>query len=536
MNNPHRVVIAIIVLSMAVPVAGSEATTINVPGDYTSIQAAINAATNGKDILVHNGIYQENIDFLGKAITVRTTEGAVIDGSNSGNVVTFNSGESSNSVLDGFTITNGSATYGGGIYCSSSSSPLISNCIIFSNLGSIDGGGFYLTSSSPSIQNCIVKDNTVNYSGGGFCILWSSPTIANCTISNNIGSGITCGTDSHSYIVNCLITNNTYSPNTDSGGGLGCGGGNPLVVNSTITSNLASTYGGGIYLQDSCSATVINSIAWGNKNESGGTYSTEIFIRDGNSSIDITYSDIQGGYTGTGNIDSDPLFVGGGDYHLYSGSPCIDAASSNPPAPATDKDGNARYDDTVTEDSGTGAITYYDMGAYEYLGSGTASINLIDGWNLISLNFQPADPSIAAVLGTVADNCNSVWMFHNGWKAYYPDFPEYSDLDTMEIGWGYWLNMTGATTLSVSGTIPSKTVFLNAGWNLVGCNSANSMPIAEAIESITGDCESVWVYINGGWNAYYPAFPEYSDLENMDPNHGYWIKTKKACDWTLPPN
>lgn len=70
----------------------------------------------------------------------------------------------------------------------------------------------------------------------------------------------------------------------------------------------------------------------------------------------VTYSDIQGGYSGTGNINSDPLFVGGGDYHLTSSSPCIDSGTSTN-APATDIAGTPRP-------QGQG----YDMGAYEYVG------------------------------------------------------------------------------------------------------------------------------------------------------------------------
>jgi len=161
-------------------------------------------------------------------------------------------------------------------------------------------------------------------------------------------------------------------------------------------------------------------------------------------------------------------------------------------------------------------------------------ITLNSGWNLISLNLQPTATSIVEILSGVPDSCNSAWAFNNNWKAYYPDSPDFSDLDTMEARWGYWLNMNASAVLSVTGIAPSKTVSLNKGWNLVGYNSFAPLSIALAIGSITENCESVWAYINGAWKAYYPTSPEYSDLEVMEPNYGYWIKTKSACNWTLP--
>ena len=142
--------------------------TIYVPDNYPTIQDAIDAAVDGDTVIVRAGTYVENIDFLGKAITVKSEQGpaaTTIDGNSTNTVVTFQSGETLDSVLDGFTITNGSASHGGGIYCGGyDSSPTIMNNII-----SFNGKyGIYcsLPESSPEIaHNDVYGNNWNNYSG-----------------------------------------------------------------------------------------------------------------------------------------------------------------------------------------------------------------------------------------------------------------------------------------------------------------------------------------------------------------------------------
>lgn len=131
---------------------------IKVPEDYETIQEAIQAASNGCMILVNDGVYKENIDFINKAITLKSVNDPVktiINGNADGSVVTFSSGEGEDSVLDGFTIINGfTSSYGGGITCDNSSSPTIINCNINGNFAFFGGGGIsFKESSSPTITN-----------------------------------------------------------------------------------------------------------------------------------------------------------------------------------------------------------------------------------------------------------------------------------------------------------------------------------------------------------------------------------------------
>jgi parallel beta-helix repeat protein len=398
-----------------------------VPGDFASIQAAINSLSSYNEIIVSPGTYYENIDFLGKRLNVRSVGGAevtIIDAF-SVSVVTFNSGEGSDSILDGFTITN---TYGHGVYCDDNSSPKIINCIITGKLWGIYtrdgsapsftdciisnndtgayceensfptftnctitnnnsgvdchhatptfinctitnndvGGGVYLRSSTPTFNNCNITDNSASRGGGINSFFESSSIFTNCIISGNTateyrGGGIYLGNNALTTFTNCIIADNTAG---DAGGGISFySDAAATITNCTISGNTAGSNGGGIHVSTYSDATVVNSILY--NNTAAGT-PNQIYLDGG--SIDITYSDIEGSWTGAGNIDADPLFVSvpQDDYRLLAGSPCIDAANSDPPAPTTDREGNLRFDDPGTPNVGTGVNgDYYDMGAYE---------------------------------------------------------------------------------------------------------------------------------------------------------------------------
>lgn len=283
---------------------------INVPGDQPTIQAGINESTDGDTILVQPGTYIENINFNGKNITVAslflTTQETtyisqtIIDGNQSGNVVTFESGEDFTAKLYGFTVRNGNAGSwpdgGGGLYCSNSS-PKIEYVIFTGNTSNYIGGGIYCWDSDPILKNVIISGNNASHYGGGiFCNYHSSPTLKNIAIVNNTA--------------------------TSYGGGLCCMQySNPLLENVTISGNISSMYGGGIYCHIGCDISLTNCVLWDDSQP-------EIHIESG--SITATYSAIEGGWSGIGNIDIDPLFVNSanGDYRLLSHSPCID--SGNP--------------------------------------------------------------------------------------------------------------------------------------------------------------------------------------------------------------
>ena len=286
-------------------------------GDYTTIQAAINDANDFDTVIVADGTYtgsgNRNLDFGGKAITVRSTEpnnpavvaATIIDCQGSSRGFYFHSGETSASILSGVTIYDGYVDgRGGGIYCYQSN-PTIRNCKIWDNRGD-DGGGINCHHySSPTIENCLILNNTAydgrdGYGGGICCDYYSSPVIRNCVIKGN----------------------NCYS---NSGGGISClYKCKPKIRNCTIVNNDAEDYAGGIFISNSVqgSPTVQNCIVW---NNTAWRPNPEIAVYYGGA-IPVSYSDVKDGYPGTGNINSNPSFEAD-SYHLSAGSPCIEAGN-----------------------------------------------------------------------------------------------------------------------------------------------------------------------------------------------------------------
>lgn len=235
---------------------------------FQYIQDGINAASDGDTVLVKPGKYVGNINYFGKAITVKSTNGVhetIIDGNREGTVVTFESGEGPDSIIEGFFIRNGFGTgnySGGGITCSNSSSPTITDNAINENQGEFVGGisCFY---SSPTIKNNRIIGNS-SYFVGGISCYESSPTITKNTINwnsaNCTGGGIYC------HHLSPTITNNELSGNSAyRGAGIFCSWASPMIAGNLIGGNSEALAGGGIYAVGWTPNTPIisnNTIGW----------------------------------------------------------------------------------------------------------------------------------------------------------------------------------------------------------------------------------------------------------------------------------
>ncbi|MFC1972119.1 right-handed parallel beta-helix repeat-containing protein [Chloroflexota bacterium] len=272
----------------------------------------------------------------------------------SGNSATWDGGGMSNNYNSSPTVTDcnfssNSADGNGGGMRNLYSSPILTDCTFSGNSASM-GSGIYNYVSSPVVTNCRFLENSAE-NGGGMCNFTSSPTVTNCTFSGNSaywGGGGMYNGDSSPTVINCIFSNNSVSWN---GGGMQNHESSPTITNCTFSRNLASIGGSGMSNRES-SPAITNCILWDNGDEIDGIILTT-----------VTYSDIQGGYSGEGNINSDPMFVNSAanNYHLQWDSPCIDTGT-NVGAPTEDIEGTPR----PIDGDGDGTTTT-DMGAYEYL-------------------------------------------------------------------------------------------------------------------------------------------------------------------------
>jgi len=233
---------------------------IKVPLEYPTIQAAIDSASNGDEIWVSPGIYNEAINFNGKAVRLSSMSGpdvTTIDANGIAgayHVVQCVNGEGPDTVLEGFTITGGNANglvypddCGGGMY-NNDSGPTVTNCIFTDNAAVYGGGGMYNYDYSwPTVTNCVFIGNTTTGVGGGMGNEYGShSSVTDCNFINNTANW---GGGMYNYESNPSVNNCTFSDNTaNDGGGVLNEGSGPMVTNCTLSGNEAIDGGGMINL------------------------------------------------------------------------------------------------------------------------------------------------------------------------------------------------------------------------------------------------------------------------------------------------
>ena len=381
-----------------------------VPSAHPTIQGAIEAASAGDTVVVAPGTYHEHLDFLGKAIEVRSSGGpaaTTIDGDSTSHVVRFHSGEGRTSILRGFTITHGLVAVtivGGGVSIESASPTIVGNVVTGNDAGAHNGGGIGVAEGSPLIKDNQIVGNDAgglgNGAGGGIFAVGSAEIVHNTIGGNSAGRG------GGAFLAGpVLFTDNRVERNqagAHGGGGVGLGSGRPRVVQNVIEGNSASVSGGGVAWTATSLVDppeILNNTMIDNAAPSGsaiaGADGRAVVVNNvvvgaaAASTVACSGTSVQlavfrhnnvyrGGAapyagcpdpTGTnGNISADPAFQEDGGtiatanllYHLQPGSPSVDTGDTTVVVAATDFAGYAR----VTDGDGDEALEI-DMGAYE---------------------------------------------------------------------------------------------------------------------------------------------------------------------------
>ena len=332
MKIRNFLIIAIVALLLALSVS---ATIINIPDDYATIQAGIDASSDGDTVLVQPGTYAENLNIDNRSIKLASlfyTTGdtsyissTIIDGDSSGSVIRIDSALAVTSAVIGFTIQNGyEANSAGGINISNSALGIINNHIINNH-----GSGIVCVQSTPSILHNFLASNNADSIGGGIACIDNSDAaiIGNQIIGNTAGfyGGAVYSDSSSPYISQNIINDNQAD---SSGGAIWIVGGYPQILDNEITGN-SSMHGAAIFIICEFSrATIRNNVI---ENNQGGSEGAVMFY---NASGIFENNEIRGNLAGK---------YGGGIVCRFSGFTILTIRNNNIIGNSSDSVGGAIY-------------------------------------------------------------------------------------------------------------------------------------------------------------------------------------------------
>lgn len=342
---------------------------------FKTVQEAIDAASAGDSIWVAKGTYtgagsatdpvielKSGIKLFGGFLGLENylhERGpdhitSTLDGENFHNHVVV---AASDTTIDRFIIENGRATgsgnngNGAGIYANSVNALVVSDCTIRNNTAIGNGAGLFCDGASVTLQDSIFLENSATNGGGLAAVNSSTLQMEGCHLSMNIATQYGAGFYLNASLLtaaNCILTSNSAQ---DEGGAGYLSNGTVCDLKYCTCSNNEAAVSGGTLSIVSSTSNILGTILW------GSSAAVNPVISESGATVDIIYSNIEGGYSGLGNKNEDPQFISSNDVHLHPGSPCIDTAEFSLYYNEIDRD----FEGSLRPVNGR-----FDMGAYEF--------------------------------------------------------------------------------------------------------------------------------------------------------------------------
>ncbi|MCK4304928.1 MAG: right-handed parallel beta-helix repeat-containing protein [Candidatus Eisenbacteria sp.] len=315
-------------------------------GDFPTIQAAVTAAVDGDTIELTVGTFygpeNRNVNYQGKAITIRSQtgdpNGCIIDCQGVTRGFDFSLGEGSGSILEGVTVTQGAQGPGGAVRCWGGASPTIRDCFFTHCTASMIGGAVCFASyGTPTLTNCTFIANSTTFGGAVICWVDTEPTITGCTFIGNsawFGAAIECADRAHVTVEGCTFWGN----DAERGGAVMCEEDSEVTIrNCTFHENVAYEGGAAVACEVNGHVFLENAVL-------AFSTSGEAILCSSSSSATLTCCDVFGNAGGdwvghiadqygiNGNISEDPLFCDPeeGNFSLQIDSPCAPFSPPNP--------------------------------------------------------------------------------------------------------------------------------------------------------------------------------------------------------------
>lgn len=393
---------------------------------YCTIQLAIDNAVSGDVIEVAPGTYNESPKVNGLVLTIRGTQGRdVTTVQGDGTQPVFTATSDAELTIEGLTVTGGLGD-GGAVRCSSCALT-VTNSTLTGNFANNAGGAIYFAGSTGkklTVTGSTISNNYAFGGGGAFFLLNGAGEIEDSLIQSNTatqGGAVASGADELLTITSSVIRNNsasvsggflfmnnagglTMTNSTVSGNTAGNGGaviqsfnslinGATSITNSTLTGNLGGVNPFTFFGSAQQTVTFTNAILW--------NHTSPLFY---GGTPNVSFSDVEGGFPGSGNINADPKFLDApnGDYRLAYDSPCIDAGFNFLPLPSTDIEGDARK-----VDGDSNGATTIDMGSDEFDVLWKVNLPAAGNYNFTAMNPPGQAGNIALLLLSLGDGSAS---------------------------------------------------------------------------------------------------------------------------------